>query len=95
MIKEEVKVSEAAPQETYSQFKDKIDLATIRNEEWVETSPEIIQYFNPHGLNGSNYFVYKGIKVCEFGKSEEIQDKMDQDLAHSHGKYIGVVDGRE
>lgn len=65
--------------EMLSDFDRKVDTATIIGKEWVETSPEIIGYFNPRGLGGADYFHYKKVKVCEYGKSEAIQEKIEAD----------------
>ena len=80
--------------ESLSTFKDKIDLAIMQSEEWVETTPEIIKYFNPAGLNGSKFFIYKGIKVCPMGESDKIDDEINQDLNITHAKFTGFVEGR-
>jgi len=42
-----------------------------------ETTAEVIKHFNPQGLKGATYFVYRGIKVSEKGKSEKIQKDID------------------
>lgn len=44
--------------------------------EWVETSPEIIGHFNPKGMNGAKYFLYRGRKICESGKVDEIEGEI-------------------
>ena len=66
-----------------------MDAALLNQEEWVETSPKIIQYYNRNGLGPhAEYFNYKGVKVCEFGKSEAIQQKLDR-------KHEQIVYGSE
>lgn len=58
-------------------------------EEWVETTPEIIDHFNKQGLGGARYFVYKGIKVCAEGELEPIQEYLAKTMEERvHGtKY--------
>lgn len=76
--------------ESISLFLDKIAVAQANNEEWVETSPEIIKHFNRNGLGGSEYFVYQGIKVCEYGQSEKIEKDMDTPIGN---KLFGPNEG--
>lgn len=66
--------------ETLTEFQNKIDQATLNGDEWVETTPAIIKYFNRNGLGRSEYFIYKGIKVCVNGQSERIQNNMNKQL---------------
>lgn len=80
--------------ETISMFKDKIDNAKIVGDEYVETSEEIIKYFNPRGLNGADYFFYQGIKVCLPGKIEEIQARESRDLQDEVFGKVGIIEGR-
>jgi hypothetical protein len=58
--------------ERMSDFIEKHAAAVALGDEWVETTPEIISLLQPRGLNGKKYFCWKGIKVCEHGKSQEI-----------------------
>lgn len=66
----------------------------MNGDEWVETSPEIVTYFNKKGMNGSDYFIYKGIKVCEYGKCMAILEReavtMDERL---HGAQEATIEG--
>jgi hypothetical protein len=71
--------------ETLSEFQSKIDIATIEGEEWVETSPEIISHYVRSGLGKSGYFIFKNIKVCEYGKCEALKSDMSRqvgDIVH-------------
>ena len=78
--------------ETLSDFKLKVHQAKMEGNDWVETSPEIIKYYNPKGMNGVKYFWFDGVKVCELGKSEEIEQEIATPLAERmHGKSEGVV----
>lgn len=81
--------------ETISMFEGKIAHAKHNGDEWIETSPEVISYFNRKGLGGNEYFMYKDIKVCEYGKRDKIIDRenisMDQRL---HGSSEGVIEGQ-
>lgn len=81
--------------ETVRTFLDKIHVAKASGDEWIETSPEIIQHYNRGGLNGKNYFIFDGIKVCEFGMMDQIlADENEQMQFKTHGKSEGVVLGR-
>ncbi len=73
--------------ETLTQFEAKVDKAkmdaALEDETdpiWVETSSAICQYFNRRGLGKSGYFDYKGVKVCETGKSEQIKENLARQL---------------
>lgn len=67
----------------------------MMGEEWVETSPEIIQYFNRNGLNGAKFFIYEGIKVAPFGESEAIEGSNHEQLGQRiHGTAEHLVDNR-
>ena len=50
---------------------------------WVETTKEVMMHYNPKGLNGAKYFVYKGRKVCELGKIDEIEKEMDENFGEN------------
>ncbi len=67
----------------------------MNGDEFVETTSEIINYFNRSGLNGKLYYIHEGIKVCEHGMIDKIMAKealsMDQVL---HGTNEGVIEGR-
>ncbi len=80
--------------ETPADFLAKIAHAQSNQVPWVETTPEIIKHFMPGGLQGVDYFIYHGIKVCEHGKSQEIMDKeaipMNQRI---HGASDGIAVG--
>lgn len=66
--------------DTINSFYDKIHKATIEDTGWVETSPEIIRHYNKSGLGKSDYFIFQGIKVCEYGKREAIQKALSRQL---------------
>lgn len=91
------KIGASAHEETMSEFLSKVAVAQASGEEWVETSPEIINYINRKGLGGSEYFTYgnPGVKVCEYGKSEAIEKKESEQIGHrTFGKEEGTVLGR-
>lgn len=81
-----------------TEFQQKIDAALLNGEEWVETSPKIITYFNRKGLGPhAKYFVYKNIKICEFGQSEAIQAHLNRQMGNliygdGEAKSIGTTD---
>lgn len=70
--------------ETINTFFDKIHKATMENQEWVETSEEIINHYNKGGLGRSEYFIFQNIKVCAYGKSERLQ----KELARQMGEIL-------
>ena len=82
--------------ETMSVFQEKVALAVDMKAEggdgWVETTPEIIAVLKPRGLGMHNgaaveHFCYHGVIVCEKGKKESIQEKMDEPMNNRlHGK---------
>ncbi len=81
--------------ETTMDFLNKIEMAIIDGEEWVETSPEIIAHYNKRGLKNCGYFIFRNIKVCEYGQSEKIQEQLDADIHRlMHGAKEAVFEGR-
>lgn len=62
-------------------FETKVSRAKAMGEEYVEASEELINHFNPLGMNGSEYFIYKGIKVFPHGKAEIILKEENIPLA--------------
>jgi len=81
--------------ETTMMFVDKIDHAIVNDLDWVETTPELVHYYNKRGLGPNDYFIYKGIKVCEYGKSEACQAKIDADMNRlMHGAKEAKFEGR-
>lgn len=78
--------------DTLNSFEVKCLTAKNNGQEWVETTPEIIALMQPRGLGGSKFFCYKGVKVCEFGKSEEIQAECDIPMGKKlHGEGEAIV----
>lgn len=78
--------------ETINEFMDKIHQATIEGGEWVETSPEIIKHYNRGGLGKAEYFVFQGIKVCEQGKREALEEKLGKQIGQElYGSSEGKV----
>ena len=70
--------------ETLTEFQAKVDAAKMNGEEWVETTPEIIKYYNRNGLGKhSEYFIFQNIKVCLNGQGERIRTKL--------GTQLGVI----
>lgn len=85
------------PYETLGQFEMKVAQAIASQHtdapvEWIETSPEVMAHYQPRGLNGAKFFVYRGIKVCPYGMVEKIEEEMNEPLAQKiFGKEEGVV----
>lgn len=78
-----------------SEFLDSVALAQSNGDEWVEAPAEIIQHYNRKGMNGSKYFIYHGVKVCEEGKLDEIlasESKQHDEIVFgsSEGKLQGL-----
>ena len=67
--------------ETISEFLVKVDRAKMDRQEWVEASPEIINYYLPRGLGNTKYFIFQGIKVAPTGTIESAQNSEDEDLS--------------
>lgn len=81
--------------ETTMMFMDKIETAIIDGEDWVETSPELCRHYNKKGWGPNDYFIFRNIKVCEYGKSAEIQARLDADINRlMHGAKEAVFEGR-
>ena len=86
---------DAQEKDTTFTFMDKISQAQLGDEEWVETSPEIMAHYNRKGMGGQEYFIFQGIKVCEYGKRQSLEDKLNEDMAiRLHGKQIHKFEGR-
>lgn len=68
-----------------------LELATTKEEQWVETTPEVIAKLNRNGLGGAKYFIYKGVKVCEYGKVEEIIAEEDTPVSD---RVMGVAQAK-
>lgn len=72
--------------ETVNGFLDKVACAKLAGDEWVETTQDVIRHFNRNGMNGAKFFIYNGLKVCEFGKIEEIEAEMNEPVGRKiHG----------
>ena len=79
--------------QTTSEFEHKISAAVHQKVESIEATQEIIDYYNPNGLGGSKFFIYKGVKVFPTGRTEEIENELDQDLSEKiHGKNEAFVE---
>jgi hypothetical protein len=78
--------------ETLAQFENKWSNAKASGETVIETTPEIIARFNPRGLGSAEYFIYKGIKVMPYGKTEEILNHENEQITKRlHGKEEGTI----
>ena len=95
LLKQEDKIEAKKHEETVNDFETKISRAQIAGNEWVETTPEVINYFLRSGLGADKYFLYKGIKVCEFGNKESAEAEMTIQMGRKlHGPEEGVLLGR-
>ena len=82
--------------DSMSIFQEKIAIAQANGDRWVETTPEIIRTIRPRGLGEHNglpveHFCYHGILVCEKGKSQAIEAKMNEPL---NNKMHGSMEAR-
>lgn len=41
-------------------------------DEWIETTPAIIAHFMREGLGKAGFFIYQGVKICEYGMKEKL-----------------------
>lgn len=81
--------------DTVRTFLDKIAVAKGNQDEWVETSPEVIAHYNRRGMNGAKFFIFEGIKVCEHGKVDEIEHEMNESIAKkTFGDREGTIENR-
>jgi len=74
------------------QFNTMASMASAAKQEWIETSKEVIDYFNPNGLGGKDYFIFNGVKVRETGSSPKVLADQHMDLtAQAYGKDAGKL----
>jgi hypothetical protein len=75
-----------------TEFMASIAAAKAVGEDWVETSADVIQRMMPQGLGGAKFFIYQGIKVCEYGQKEAVEADMDRPVGERlHGSGEGKV----
>lgn len=72
LIAEQIKPADDT-KERMSDLIQKVAEAKAAGEMWVETTADNIRLLQPKGLNGAKYFCWQGVKVCEFGKIDEIE----------------------
>ena len=72
--------------DTVNSFMTKIAQAKSEGAESIETSQAVIDHYNRAGLNGSDYFIYDGIKVYPDGKTDEIETKSKMSMEEKHFK---------
>lgn len=82
-------------EETLFDFERKVSNAMLGGDEIIETHEKIINHFNPGGLNGSPYFIYKGVRVCLTGETEKVlKDPLSvQASKRLHGTKEATVEG--
>ncbi len=75
-------------------FQATIAIAKQTGEKEIETSQEIIDFFNPTGLGGAKHFIFQGVIVYPIGESEQIKAAMNESIAKKlHGAKEGVLVG--
>lgn len=87
-----------AQTDTLNDFEMRVHRAKISGDEWVETSDEIINYYNKSGMGKSQtgkdnlYFLYKGVKVCVFGMADKAEAQMSEQGGRIvHGPTEGIL----
>ena len=61
----------------------------------MEASEAIIAHYNPAGLGGQEYFIYKGIKIFPTGKTSMIEDQENMSMERKlHGGTV-IIEGRK
>lgn len=77
------------------EFESIIGRALGMGETELEASQPIIDYYNPAGLGGTEYFIYKGIKIYPVGQIAKIKAEESVQLGQRlHGAKEGKVVGR-
>jgi hypothetical protein len=81
--------------ETLSEFKAKLDHAKMNGDEWVETTRQIIDYYNRRSPVPQGWFyVHEGIRVCEQGHREKILEKENEQMdKRLHGVQEATLEG--
>lgn len=79
-----------------SEFQELIAVAKAEQSEWVETTAEIIKILQPRGLGKNHgienkFFIYSGIKVCEYGKIDEIESECNEPM---NNRLHGTAEAR-
>lgn len=49
-------------------------------QKWLEVPADTIQILQPKGMGKAGYFIYGGIKVCETGTLEMVQNEEYRDI---------------
>lgn len=81
--------------ETVRTFIEKVLEAKMNGQKWVETTPEIMLHYNKSGLNGSKYFIYDGVFVCEKGHKDAILKDMNESIYKKNlGKDAYEINGK-
>jgi len=62
-------------QETLTEFEHRVAQAQLNGERHIEASREIIDYFNKNHRVSCDNFSYRGLRVFETGKTQEILDR--------------------
>lgn len=57
---------------------------------WIETTEDLIKYFNPNGLGGAQYYIHDGIMICKYGDKEKCINNME---LSAHERLHGTLDG--
>lgn len=73
-----------------NEFRNMIAFAQSSDKEYIETTPEVISFFNKNGLNGKDHFIYQGIKVFPEGRAKEILEYEARDMTAESFGNVGI-----
>jgi len=75
-------------------FISQIAVCKSQGMEELESSNEIIKYYNRGGLGDAKYFIFEGIKVYPLGQMETIKKEAEEQMSvrlhgHKEGRVVG------
>ena len=77
--------------ETQDTLTRKVMIAKNAGHEYVETTWDVVNFFNPNGLGGAKYFIMNGIMVFPYGEYEKFNHEqgiqLDQ-VMHTDESYF-------
>lgn len=76
----------------FRDFQTKVDMAILTGQDYVETAPEITAHFNPKGLGGVDYWIYKGVKIVSVGKQEAVDKFIKMPMHVKQGLSL-IIEG--
>lgn len=76
----------------FRDFQSKVDMAVLTGQEYVEASPEITAHFNPRGMGGADYWIYKSVKIVPNGNKEAVDKLIKMPMHEKQGLSL-VIEG--